>query len=111
MAEKRTQKRTKKRCKVRFGLDSPRRVAFTGDVSKFGLYIITAQPERPGSHLQVELTLPNDRQVNVVAFVCWAKRVPPHLLRVANKAGMGVRLREFKSGEEDYRAFIEELDS
>lgn len=102
--------RMKKRIKVRFGIDYPKRVAFTGDLTIHGLYIITGQPERPGSSLIIEMDLP-DQEGKVVAHgrVRWAKKVPPNLMQVADKAGMGVQLIRYDCGEDFFRKFIETL--
>ncbi len=109
MAEKRNIKRKRKRLKLRFGIEYPKRVAFTEDLSPQGLFIITGQPERPGSLLLLEITLPNDEQVIAYGRVHWAKKVPPNLVRIASKGGMGVRLKEFKTGEQAYKNFVAEL--
>ncbi|NOQ52000.1 MAG: pilus assembly protein PilZ [Desulfuromonadaceae bacterium] len=109
MAEKREIKRKKKRLKLRFGVDSPKRVAFTEDISHRGLFIITGQPERPGQKVLIEMLLPNEDTVIVHGRVQWAKKVPPNLIRLANKGGMGVRLLHFESGEESYQQLVYEL--
>lgn len=109
MAEKRDIKRNKKRLKVRFGVDYPKRVAFTEDVSMNGLFIISGQPERPGTKILLEITLPSEEQVIARGLVCWAKKVPPNLVRIANKGGMGVRITRYESGEQSYQAFVAEL--
>lgn len=101
--------RKKKRIKVRFGVDSPKRVAFTGDISDAGLYIITGQPEHPGAKLLIELNLPDEQQVIVYGRVRWAKKVPPNLIRLANKAGMGVQLTQFEMGQQALKDFLETL--
>lgn len=101
--------RKKKRIKVRFGVDYPKRVAFTGDISVAGVYIITGQPEHPGAKLLIEINLPDEQQVIVYGRVRWAKKVPPNLIRLANKAGMGVQLTQFEMGQqalEDYLATL-----
>ena len=101
--------RKKKRLKVRFGVDYPKRVAFTGDASAGGLHIITGQPERPGTKLLIEINLPDEQQVIVYGRVRWAKKVPPNLIRLANKAGMGVRLSQFEVGEQIFVDYLETL--
>ncbi|MCK5915086.1 MAG: PilZ domain-containing protein [Deltaproteobacteria bacterium] len=101
--------RKKKRLKVRFGVDYPKRVAFTGDASAGGLHIITGQPERPGTKLLIEISLPDEQQVIVYGRVRWAKKVPPNLIRLANKAGMGVRLSQFEVGEQTFVDYLETL--
>ena len=109
MAEKRNINRKKKRLKVRFGIDYPKRVAFTEDVSNLGLFVITGQPEKPGTLLSLEISLPDNKIVTARGRVHWAKKVPPQLIRVANKGGMGVRLLSFEAGEDDYKQFVAEL--
>ena len=101
--------RKKKRFKVRFGVDHPKRVAFTGDASADGLYIITGQPERPGTKLLIEIYLPDEQQVIVHGRVRWAKKVAPNLIRLANKAGMGVRFSQFEVGEQAFFDYLETL--
>ena len=101
--------RKKKRLKMRFGVDHPKRVAFTGDLSAGGLYIITGQPERPGTKLLIAINLPDEQEVILSGRVRWAKKVPPNLIRLANKAGMGVEFIHFESGEQaltDYLATL-----
>jgi Tfp pilus assembly protein PilZ len=109
MAEARNLKRKKKRLKVRFGIDYPKRVAFTGDVSVEGLFIISGQPERPGEKILIEIQLPDEQLVIVYGRVRWAKKVPPNLLRLANKAGMGVQLTQFEIGQQDFEDYLESL--
>ncbi len=105
----RNRKRTRKRLKVRFGVDEPKRVAFTEDITRLGMFIITGRPERPGTLLQIELTLPDEEHVLVTGRVRWAKKVPAHLLRVATKGGMGIRIQRFDKGEQNYYQLIEKL--
>lgn len=107
--ENREINRRRKRLKLRFGADYPKRVAFTGDVSESGLYIITGQPERPGTRILIELSLPDGRQVIAYGRVRWAKKVPPNLIRVANKPGMGVSLTHYESGEQAYKEYLSTL--
>jgi hypothetical protein len=109
MSEKRDLKRKRKRLKLRFGVDYPKRVAFTEDLSERGLFIITGQPEPPGAMLLLEITLPDEQQVVAYGRVRWAKKVPPNLVRLANKGGMGVLLSRFESGEQAYRNLIADL--
>lgn len=106
---KRQPLRKKKRLKVRFGVDYPKRVAFTGDASEGGLHIITGQPERPGAKLLIEIILPDEQQVIVFGQVRWAKKVPPNLIRLANNAGMGVQLIQFEMGQQALKDYLATL--
>lgn len=106
MSDKREIKRQGKRLKVRFGTEEPKRMAFTEDLSARGLFIITGQPELPGSVLKLLIILPNGEEVFAQGRVRWAKRVPPNLVRIAKKGGMGVRLTHFESGEQAFKDFL-----
>jgi hypothetical protein len=109
MAEKRMPIRRKKRLKIRFGVQYPQRVAFTRDASEEGVNVVTGYPERPGTKLLVELELPSGESVVVYGLVRWAKKVPPNLMRVAGKAGMGVHFTQFTSGKEAYLDYLKSL--
>ena len=109
MSEKRDFKRKRKRLKLRFGVDYPKRVAFTEDISERGIFVITGQPEKPGTKLLLEITLPDEELVIAYGRVQWAKKVPPNLVRLANKGGMGIMLMRFESGEQLYKNFVADL--
>jgi Tfp pilus assembly protein PilZ len=109
VTEKREVRRKKKRIKLRFGLDRPKRMGFTEDLSSDGLFIITRSPERPGTYVLVELDLPNNKTVVAYGQVQWTKKVRPDQFRVTENGGMGVRLTGFETGEEDYQTLVNEL--
>ncbi len=109
MSEKRSLGRRKKRLKVRFGIEYPRRVAFTCDASDRGMHILTSHPERPGTKLLIEIELPTGESSVAYGYVRWAKKVPANLMRVADKAGMGVLLTSFTSGEQAYYDYLKSL--
>lgn len=101
--------RKRKRLKVRFGIDYPKRIAFTGDISAGGLHVITGNPERPGTKILLEINLPEGEQVIAYGQVRWAKKVPPNLVRLANNAGMGVKITQFELGQQTLVDYIESL--
>lgn len=109
MAEKRDIKRKRKRVKVRFGLDVPRKMAFSDDISCEGIFIKTASPEQPGELLNIEITLPDQTLVACKGRIHWAKRVPPNMVRLLSKGGMGVNILSFSEGQQAYEAFVESL--
>ena len=109
MAEKRDIRRHKKRLSLRFGTDSPARLAFTEDVSDHGLFIKTTNLCMPGTRIQIELTLPDDDSVFIEGMVRWTKKVPPQMIHLVKKSGMGVKITKFIAGEEAYRHFLAEL--
>jgi hypothetical protein len=109
MAEKRDLGRHRKRFSLRFGPDNPEKIAFTEDISTTGLFIKTGYVCRPGSVIKVELSLDDARSVLLEARVMWAKKVPPQMILRVPKAGMGVKIIRFVSGETDYSDLCEEL--
>ena len=114
MAEKRVQPRYRKRFSLRFtDLDGTNeganRLSFTEDISLHGIFIKTAYVIRPGSCIEIVLTLPGG-EVRLKAKVMWAKKVQASFLHRISKAGMGVRITEFLEGEELYTSLLHELD-
>ena len=108
MTDKRDNYRHLKRLPVKFGVGSANTLGYTEDISDFGFFIKAGLVQVPGRELAVELTLPQDRLVKMVAKVQWAKRIPPALLRTY-KGGMGFTIVRFLEGEEFYRALCDEL--
>ena len=102
MADKRTERRCRRRLTLRFGTDKPERIAFTEDISHDGLFIKTANVLPPNTRLNILLVLSDNTEVRLNGIVAWAKRVPPQMIRVANKGGMGVRITRILDGEEEY---------
>ena len=109
MAEKRIINRKRKRLKVRFGVESPKRIAFTDDITDKGLFLTTSTPEKPGTILMLEIDVPDGENVKCQGQVRWARKVPSSMLRIANKGGMGVRLGNFTQGKETYLQLVEQL--
>ena len=109
MVEKRKTGRSKKRLSLRFGTDTPSRLAFTEDVSPRGLFIKTPNLCPPGTLIQIELELPDSEPVFLEGMVKWSKKVPPQVIHLVRKSGMGIKITQFIAGEERYRRFIDEL--
>lgn len=72
-------KRQRKRIPLRYGIDTPGKIAFTDDISHEGLFIRTALALKPGTRLIVELT-PPEGTIHLQAEVRWAKKVPSQML-------------------------------
>jgi Tfp pilus assembly protein PilZ len=106
MAEKRTQRRIRRRLSLRFGVDKPVRLAFTEDVTESGLFIKTTNLYRPGTRVFIELILPDESRVRVTGSIRWTKKVPPTMIHLVRKAGMGVKFLRFEEGEELFRNFM-----
>ncbi len=109
MSEKRDCRRYRKRVQVRFGTDTPSKLAFTEEISALGMFIKTALIYPPGSRVTIEITLPDNSLVRFNGSIRWAKKVPPNMLHLARKCGFGVKILNFSSGEENYRKFLDEL--
>jgi Tfp pilus assembly protein PilZ len=106
MAEKRNLQRVRRRLTLRFGTDAPVRVAFTGDITDRGLFIKTTNLYAPGTKVIIELILPDERRVTINGMVRWSKKVPPTMIHLVNKAGLGIKFLDFVSGEEEFRQFL-----
>lgn len=102
MPDKRHEKRCQRRLTLRFGADKPERTAFTEDVAQDGLFIKTANVLPPKTKLQILLILPDNTEVRLEGVVAWAKRVPPEMIRIAHKGGMGVRITHILEGEAEF---------
>lgn len=111
MADKRILIRLRRRLSLRFGVDKPVRMAFTEDVTDDGMFIKTTNLYRPGTRMVIELTLPDESKVNLVGVVRWSKKVPPNLIHLVKKAGMGVEIVSFVNGEESFRQFLHEAQA
>lgn len=109
MAEKRDITRHRKRLTLRFGPDAPTRLAYTEDVSAHGLFIKTTNLCPPGTRIQIELTLPDDEPVFLEGMVRWSKKVPPQMIHLLKKSGLGIMITKFVAGEQAYRQFIDSL--
>jgi len=106
MAEKRIIKRVRRRLSLRFGQDKPVRMAFTEDVTDDGMFIKTTNLYRPGTEIAIELILPDERRVNLIGMVRWTKKVPPNMIHLVKKAGMGVKILRFVDGEDTFMEFV-----
>ena len=109
MEELRGMKRRRKRLSLKFGIDTPGRVALTEDISPQGMSIRTALVYPPGSRLKIELNLPDGTVVKIAAVVMWAKKAPPNMMHLVKKCGMGVKITGIVSGAEAYSRMCEEF--
>lgn len=107
--EKRITKRHRKRLALKYGIDTPSRVAFTEDLSRQGMCIKTAMVFPPGSRISIDLTLPDGNLVQMQGVVVWAKKVPPNMIQLIKKCGMGVKFTRIVAGEELLDRMCDEL--
>jgi hypothetical protein len=59
----------------------------------------------------MELSLPDGDVALLVGVVMWAKKVPPNMVQLVKKCGMGVRITSVVSGIEGYTKLCEELQA
>jgi hypothetical protein len=109
MADNRYQKRHRKRLTLKFGVDAASRVSFTEDITRQGMCIRSAVVSPPGTLLSIDLTLPDNNQVKITGVVVWAKKVPPNMIHVIKKCGMGVKFTQIEAGEEAFELFCAEI--
>lgn len=106
MAEKRVIKRHLKRMNVLFGADKSVFHGFTVDVSNTGIFLKSVKIYTPGSVIAVEIHIPDGGVVEFQGRVMWAKAVPPNMINIIKKAGMGVKIISFLKGEDEYHKLV-----
>lgn len=111
MGDKRGFQRFRKRFTVRFGAPEPTRLAFSEDIHESGMFIKTTNVYPPGSIILVSFELPDGDEVLCEARVMWAKKVPPQVIHLVNKSGMGVKFLRVIRGEEPFADFCRRLAS
>jgi Tfp pilus assembly protein PilZ len=107
MANSRGLKRIRRRLTLRFGTDAPVRLAFTEDVTEHGMFIKTTNLYPPGTKIIIELIMPDEKKARIIGSIRWTKKVPPTMIHLVNKAGIGVKILRFESGEDNFRQFME----
>jgi len=108
MAENRSSKRQRWRLPCEIVYDGGRQRSFVVDLSETGLFVQTGARLRPGTEVEVRLTL--DRRPAPVVLrtrVARTKQVPSHLMSVA-RSGIGLRLLD---APDDYLAVLADLKS
>lgn len=107
MPEKRNNKRHLKRLNLMFGTDQPYHVGFTVDISEEGIFLKATKVYPPNTIVTIELSIRNHHVVKFQGQVRWAKTVPPNLIHIIKKAGMGIRIVNFLMGEKEYHNLVE----
>jgi len=86
--EKRSASRSQKRLTVKFGTRTADKTGFTRNISDTGMFLQTGSILKPGTTIQVQLELLNQK-FGMWARVVWAKKVPPQLAQILG-SGMGI---------------------
>ena len=92
---------------LKFGRSEPEFLGFSGDLSHTGIFIKTNNVFRPGTHLAIDLVLPDESNLRLYGYVMWAKKVPASLIRQIKKGGMGVQLENIS---DEYINFVKTLN-
>ena len=108
MSEKRTTQRCHQRMSVRYGENGHSRIAFADNFTEDGIFLRTAVVHTPGSRIYLSMNIPGG-DVVAIGRVAWARRIPPHMLRLVKNAGMGIRILQFLNGEDRYRTYCSNL--
>jgi len=111
MADKRSLRRIRRRLSLRFGIDAPVRMAFTEDVTDRGMFIKTTNLYPPGTKIAIELIMPDETRVRIVGSIRWSKKVPPNMIHLVRKAGLGIKILSIETGEEHFRRFLQEAQT
>lgn len=86
-------RRARKRVEVRYGLEEPRFIGYSGNVSKSGIMVRAVRVFPPGSILTLELKLPGGTVVRARGEVVWARTGPPQWV-TTGRIGMGITFIE-----------------
>ncbi len=105
--DKRKDERHRKRLSLKYGVDEPKNIGFTEDISETGIFIRSAAPVAPGSLLVVELKTKDSEKVRLKGRIMWAKKVPQTMMHRI-KGGMGLLITEFIDGKELFNQLCED---
>jgi len=89
---KQQNRRARKRLEVRYGLDEPRYIGYSGNLSKTGIMVRAVHVFPPGSVLNLDLKLPGG-SVRARGEVIWAREGPPQWV-MTGRIGMGITFIE-----------------
>jgi Tfp pilus assembly protein PilZ len=88
--DKQAHPRSRGRLKVRYGVQTLNKTAFTMNVSLTGAFVRTNDVFKPGTTMQVEVETSKESTLSLWAQVVWAKKVPAQMAHIL-PCGMGIR--------------------
>lgn len=103
--EKRNKTRQIRRLSVQYGKTSYDHEAFTSNLSPTGVFIRTMSAYPSGTRIQLRLTLPDGRALDLSGTIVWARKTPPQFAE-SMKTGMGVRLDQSNPAFAVYLEFV-----
>jgi tetratricopeptide (TPR) repeat protein len=106
--ERRKHPRIPQRLYLRIEELGNKNIAFTSDVSLEGIFIETSARLEPGSHVRIQLTLPNGKATKLFAQVRWASQHATTSRARLNNHGIGLLLQKIP---DDFEQFISAIVS
>jgi uncharacterized protein (TIGR02266 family) len=103
--EKRSKNRHIRRLPVQYGKTAYDHEAFSSNLSPTGLFLRTMAAFPSGTRVQVRLTLPDGRALELAGTIMWARKTAPQLAE-SMKSGMGVRLDQSSPAYVVYLEFV-----
>lgn len=103
MSDSRLEQRRKKRLSVRFGNGKLENLGYTSDISLQGFFVESRVVYKSGGVMNFEIKTHDGQIVALVGKIQWTKKVAPRLNHIL-KAGMGISIQKFLTGEEIYLA-------
>ncbi|MCX6557258.1 MAG: PilZ domain-containing protein [Candidatus Aminicenantes bacterium] len=95
--EKRRDDRVIKKIPIRFTYDGQSFQSLTGDISRRGVFIQTANafPSRSGINIEIQC---KNSHVKMAGFIVWSKKTTPSSYLIY-KGGMGIQLLDYQKQE------------
>ena len=109
MANLRWGKRFYAQLKARFGVDNYSQTGLIYDLSVFGFFLRSSHIFPPATQLKIEILDGQGRAIALEGTVQWNQKREKILLWVAKEAGMGIKIKNFLSGQEHYDSLCQQL--
>jgi len=95
--EKRRDDRILRKVPIRFTYNGQSYDSVTGDISRRGVFIQTANsfPCRNGINIEIQC---NTKPVKMAGFIVWSKKTPPSSYLIL-RGGMGIQLLDYQKPE------------
>jgi hypothetical protein len=95
--EKRRDDRILRKIPIRFTYDGQSFDSITGDISRRGVFILTANsfPSRNGINIEIQCS---SKQVKMAGFIVWSKKASPSSYLIF-RGGMGIQLLDYQKPE------------
>jgi len=104
--DKRREVRIAKKLPIRFVFDGQSYQSHTGDISRRGIFIQTANsfPCRNGINIEIQC---ENKPVRMAGFIVWSRKTSPTTFLIL-RGGMGIQLLDYQKKE--YQALLAEAN-